>query len=364
MSKVSGVSPRKKSTPKWHRPLLVALFVVLNIAVIVATAVSEFGNSQTAAELSEVHINWWLLIPAVICFILATFFNVLKYVIMMQGAYGKGTAPRRKDIWRIAWRTVMLGKYYDNVTPAAVGGQPFQILYMRRNSGLTHGYTTSIPFVGMIAGQIGFLIIAIFCFLFGGVFDENPALLVTAWVGLLVYAFWPVMVAGISFFPKATAKLLQVGVKMLAKIKIVKHRAQTLEKVETEVAEYADAIKMIMKTRGLFLKTIVLATLFQFLISTIPYFVLEAFGGDMDFFKCLATTMAVTSAVYFVPTPGNSVAAEGTFFAVFSSLSTGYVFWAMLMWRFFSYYIYIIIGPLIYLKMRLEKKRRSNKNEV
>ena len=102
--------------------------------------------------------------------------------------------------------------------------------------------------------------------------------------------------------------------------------------------------------------------MFNFLTALIPFFVLTAFGGNVDFLPCLVTTVAVTSAVYFVPTPGNAGAAEGTFFIVFSALSSGYVFWAMLFWRFFSYYIYIIMGPVIYFVMHLEK--RSDKDEI
>ncbi|MBQ9180471.1 flippase-like domain-containing protein, partial [Candidatus Saccharibacteria bacterium] len=267
-----------------------------------------------------------------------------------------GAEPARREIWRTAWRVVMLGQYYDNVTPAAIGGQPFQIYYMRKHSGLPRGYTSSIPFVGMIAGQIAFIVLAVVCFFFSDVARENPALIVTAWLGLLFYAFWPVMVAGVSYFPGATAKFLNFFVKILARLKIVKDREKALARIEKEISEYADAIKMIMKTKGLFKKVLVLAFLFIFLTSIIPYFVLLAFGGDLDFWACLSTIMAVTSAVYFVPTPGNSVAAEGTFFVVFSSLSTGYIFWAMLVWRFFSYYIYIIIGALIYLKIKIENK--------
>jgi uncharacterized protein (TIRG00374 family) len=98
---------------------------------------------------------------------------------------------------------------------------------------------------------------------------------------------------------------------------------------------------------------------FHILISSIPFFVLTAFGGSVDFLPCFVTTVAVTSAVYFVPTPGNAGAAEGTFYVVFSALSRGYVFWAMLVWRFFSYYIYIIMGPIIYFKMHLERKKEE-----
>ena len=228
---------------------------------------------------------------------------------------------------------------------------------MRRNSGLPNGQSTSIPIFGMISGQIGFMIIAVLCFLFGSLSINNATLIATACFGLLFYAFWPVMVMVATFLPKATTELITVGVKLLAKIHIVKNKAETIKKTEFEVNEYAKSVKTILKTRGLFVKTVSLSIVFNFLIAMIPFFVLTAFGGDVDFLPCFVTTVAVTSAVYFVPTPGNAGAAEGTFFLVFSALSTGYIFWAMLVWRFFSYYIYIIMGLVIYYLIHREKKR-------
>lgn len=344
---------RKKKS--WKKIVGIILFVILNVVVIAATAINEFGNSNSAAELSEVHLKWWLLIPAVLCFVFATIANIYKYVLMIRRSFEAGKKPRDRQIWKTAWRVVMLGKYYDNITPAAIGGQPFQIYYMHKESGLSSGHATSIPIFGMIAGQIGFLILAIPCFIVGTATGFRPALMTLAWIGLLFYAFWPVMVAGVSFFPKQTTKFLQFITRALARVKIVKNREVALSKIESEVKEYAKSVKMILKARGLFINTILLSVLYQAATMAIPFFVLAAFGGDVGFFECLMTAVAMTSSVYFVPTPGNAGAAEGTFYVVFSALSTGYVFWAMILWRFFSYYIYIMVGPLIYLSKNLKK---------
>ena len=348
-----------KPKRSWKRILAFIIFIAINAGVIIVTATSEFGNSSDATKLSEVELNWWLLIPAVICFVVAIIVDIYRYVLMIKKMYNNKKKAKKEQgkIWKVARRTVLLGKYYDSVTPAAIGGQPFQIYYMRKNSGLGHGESVSIPLVGMISNQIGFLIIAIICFLFSGVAYSKPALMVTAWFGLLFFAFWPVMLAGISFFPKATTKLMKLFVKALAKIRIIKNREKVLSSIEKEVKEYSDSVKTILREKGLFIRVIALSVLFNSLIMSIPFFVLTAFGGDVGFFECFALSVAVTSAVYFIPTPGNAGAAEGTFFLVFSSLSTGYVFWAMLFWRFFSYYIYIILGPIIYFSMHLEKKR-------
>ncbi|MBR2725138.1 flippase-like domain-containing protein [Candidatus Saccharibacteria bacterium] len=347
----------KKLIPKkmMKKPLLIVVFVLINIIVIAATAFSEFGNSQNAAELSEVKINWWFLLPPIICFALAMVAEISKYVLIMRSMTKKDFNVKRAH--KVARRTYFLGRYYDSITPAAIGGQPFQIYYMRKNSQLPDGESTAIPVFTMIAGQIGFIIIAIICFLFGSASINNAVLIGTACFGLLFYAFWPVTVMIATFLPQATAELINIIVRFLAKIHIVKNQKKTTKKVEYEINEYAKCVRLILKTRGLFIKTVALSVTFHILVSMIPFFVLTAFGGNVDFLPCFVTTVAVTSAVYFIPTPGNAGAAEGTFYVVFSALSSGYIFWAMLVWRFFSYYIYIIMGLVTYGIMNLERRK-------
>lgn len=362
MAEKNKKSEGKTFSPKklFKRPLMIALFILLNIAVIALTAISEFGNSKNAAELSEIKINWWLLIPATLCFASALIIDIAKYKMMMYELTPNKSSFDSKKAHQVARRTVLLGKYYDNITPAAIGGQPFQIYYMRKNSGLPNGVSTAIPIFGMISGQIGFILIAVVCFLLGSLTINNAALIATACFGLIFYAFWPVVIMIATFLPKGMAELLGVAVKLLAKIHLVKNEKETIKKAEHEMSEYTRSIKVILKTRKLFAKTIVMSVAFYFLVSMIPFFVLAAFGGEVDFLPCFVTTVAITSAICFVPTPGNAGAAEGTFYVVFSALSEGYVFWAMLVWRFFSYYIYIIMGAITYYFMHIEKKKKLN----
>lgn len=350
--------PKKKKTKKI---ILTLIFVAFNAAVIIATAVNEFSGSQDAANLTDVSLNGWMLIPATICFILMINLEYAKYYLMILKSTPKGTFTH-KEAWKLAWRTVMIGRYYDRITPAAVGGQPAQILNMRRTGKVSNGLATAIPVFSMISGQATFLLIAIPCFLFTGIAFKNPVLVATGWIGLAFYAFWPMMVAGTVFSPKLTAKFINFIVRLLAKIKVIKNRDRAIKKVEEEVEEYTKYVKRIAKSPGVFGGVMIMSLISNILISFVPFFVLVAFGGDIDFGECFVLTVAVEAAVYFVPTPGNSGVAEGTFYVVFSRLSTGYVFWAMMLWRVFSYYIYILIGPMIYLMMHIEKKRSQETN--
>ena len=346
------MKPKSKKSPKKY--LLTIAFILLNIAVIAITGFNEFGNSENAAKFSEIEIKWWLLLPALGFFIVATIIEISKYVMLMRKTCNLEKKDLRKAR-RTARRTVLIGRYYDNITPAAIGGQPFQIYYMNK-SGLPKGFSTTIPIIGMISGQIGFLIIAIISFLFGSLSINNAALVATACFGLIFYAFWPITVIVATFLPKATAEIINLGVKLLAKIHIIKDRDAAIKKAENGVNEYARCVKAILKTRGLFLKAILMGVVYHILISSIPFFVITAFGGNVDFLPCFVTTVAVTSAVYFIPTPGNAGAAEGTFYLVFSALASGYIFWAMLTWRFFSYYVYILMGAVTYFFIHLENR--------
>ena len=339
----------EKPKPKWKKRLLTLIFIAINVGIIAWTAIAEFSKKGDAAEWETIELKWWLLIPAVVAFLIATVVDVYRYVVMLRETCGI-------DDWKLARRTVMLGRYYDNLTPAAVGGQPFQILHMKKNK-VPGGYSVIIPIVGMISLQISFLIVAVLTFIFGGWTVENPAVVIAGWIGLIFYAIFPLAVFMGTFFPKATTSIIIWGVKVLHKIKIVKDEDAAVKKTEDAIAEYVRCVKKMLKNKKLFLKVILLGVVYHIMFGVLPYFILLAFGGKIGFFSCYVITQAITSAVYLIPTPGSSGAAEGSFYLVFSSLTSGYIFWAMLTWRLFTYYSYILIGLITYGRMYLEKKR-------
>ena len=348
----------KRTKKRLRKLILTIIFIGINVAVIIATAVNEFSGGSDATDLMEVKLDGWMLIPATLCFVGMIVLEYAKYVLMILKSSKPGAFAYR-EVWKLAWRIVMIGRYYDKVTPAAIGGQPAQILQMRKTGKISAGMATAIPVFSMIAGQITFILIAIPCFIFSGVAGSHPALIATAWFGLLFYAFWPVMVLATSISPKFTAWVINLVVRVLARFKIVKNRNEAIAKVEEEVMGYTKNVKMIAKSPVAFGGVLLMSLISNILLSFIPYFVLSAFGGGIGFWESFFLTVGVEAAVYFIPTPGNSGAAEGTFYVVFSRLSSGYVFWAMMLWRFFSYYIYIIVGPCIYLAMHFEKKRKE-----
>lgn len=333
--------------PNWKKRIVVIAFIIFNAIVILWTALSELSKKEDAAKLSSIEINGWLLIPALLLFVIGISAEISKYFLMMKKCC---------DIsdWKTARRAVLLGRYYDNLTPGAIGGQPFQIMYMNKQ-GIKKGYNTIIPIVSLITTQLGFLIVAIFSFLFFSGRLE-PTILGLGILGLIFYAIFPAIVFLATFFPNILSNIINFFITILYKLRIVKNKKETLEKALKTVESYANCVKDILKRPKLALSVLALSVLFQVCITILPFFIITAFGGSIDFFTCFATILAVTSAVYIFPTPGNTGAAEISFASVFSSLTAGYIFWAMLFWRFFTFYVYILLGIIIYAIIAYEKK--------
>ena len=92
------------------------LFVLINIAVIAATAVNEFsGNTGGSIELRFTKRAFFFLGCTALCLAVVFLAESLKYLLMMRSL-------KEKPSFRIAFETAALGKYYDCITPSGAGG--------------------------------------------------------------------------------------------------------------------------------------------------------------------------------------------------------------------------------------------------
>ncbi len=342
--------PSENRKKKRYKQLLIILFIIANIAIIFWTASQEF-SSERKVHFSEVDIRWWLIIPAILSFVAALSAEIYKYKMLIKEFTGKING-------KLARQTVLLGRYYDNITPAAIGGQPFQIRHMLKN-GVPSEYAAMVPIIGFVSTQLAFVALGILTLMFGAHIVISPVTYAASFFGLILYGFTSVMIVFFALTPKTAKKITGSILKFLHKIHIVKNIDKTEEKVFGEIEKYSQCIKKVIKDRRLFAKTMGLSFVYQLGMVSIPFFVISAFGGGIGYLAATMTTITIMAAIAFVPTPGNAGAAEGSFYLVFSTLSSGYTFWAMLTWRFFNYYTFIALGGLTYVELGLDKKKQK-----
>ncbi len=328
---------KKKNT----KALGIVLLILLNVVVIAATALSEFSDSKNAEDVTKIKIRAIYLLPALLAALAAIAVETLKYARLMKKTCGYFRIG-------VCLKTVLFGRYYDNITPSGIGGQPYQIYYMNKN-GVPSAAAAAVPLSGFMSMQFGFVLLALGCFFFGGHTMQSDFTRIVGYFGLFMYAFFPTFIILFTIFPKFSSRLLSGGVSLLHRLHIVKDKEKTVEKTRQLVDEYVECNKTILKAPGTACEILVYGILYQALVMAIPYFVIRAFGGDLDFFQCFCTTVSIYATVTFIPTPGNMGAAEGTFYAVFSSVSEGLIFWAMLIWRFLTCYGFMLVGIILYI---------------
>ena len=351
-----ALAPEKpKAKNKVLKRIGIILFVLLNAAVIFFTARSEFTKDNPPPMQPFTFVNILFLLGGISMLAIVLGCETFKYILMMRHLGEKVSV-------RVAFETAALGKYYDCITPSGAGGQPFQIWHLHSHD-YSSGASSAMPLAGFCTMQFGFAFLAFMVFILGGSAIDLPGLKITAYIGAFTYLIVPAMIVISGIAPKISMRIVAFFVKIGAALRIVKNPNHTTMNALKSLHNYSINLKKITKNKALFIKLMLLSILFQTAISSIPFFVIHTFGGDIGFFQALALTVFIQSVVCLVPTPGNAGAAEGSFYLVFSQLETAGTFWAMLVWRLLCYYSFIILGVLIYGFNALEKLRQKRKKE-
>jgi hypothetical protein len=280
--------------------------------------------------------NWIYLVIVLILPFFALLFEGIKYYLMIYHVIGE----RR---FFLSLRTAILGKYYDNITPLGSGGQPFQVYYLYKN-GIPSGIAGSLPVSAFSMMQIAFSFIAIIVFVFFGSYVDSSGLKIAAYIGNVFAIFIPLVVVLFALLPKVTGKIVYNILLFLHKLKMVKNPYGTMQSTLRFLQNFKESLTILVSSRRLVLQTFVLSVLYQSALFSIPYFVVRATGVEANFIELYALCVFIYCAVAFIPTPGNSGGAEVSFALIFTILSGGFLFWGMLLWRFSSYFLVILIG--------------------
>ena len=339
---------------KRTRVLGLAAFILLNGVVLFFTARADFAKSAPAMDSGLFTLRALpYLAGALICLAVVLGTESAKYMLMMRRL-------GEKISLRNAFETAALGKYYDCITPSGAGGQPFQIWYLL-SKGYSGGAASSMPLAGFTTMQYAFVLLALLTFVFYNNATDAVGIKIAAYVGTLAYALVPTMIVISAVSPAAAAKIVNFFVRLGGRLRLVKSPEETAARVENALQSYSASLKLMMRTRFLLLELTALSLLFHVALCSLPYFVIHMFGEHLDFFRSLCMCVFVYASVTIVPTPGNAGAAEGSFYLLFDQLDTSGLFWAMLVWRFFCYYAFILVGLGVYAVSAVERFLRRHR---
>ena len=341
------------------------IFIVANVLAIAITIIMEYSRTGTIPPLGNILAMWGAnfhyIVFAFLAIIVYYVFDSLKFLFMIR---------RTTKKWRpiLSVKVSILGKYYDNITPLASGGQPFQIYYLNKE-GVPGGPAGAMPVVNFFFSQLAFFLIGIILFLTNtqALLASGAGTLVTASIGALIAFAMPLTIIVFSIFPKFAWKITKWVLKLLHRMRIIKDLPKTKRKVRTVIFDYARSLGLLNKSKLMILLNFILSSGMQIAFCSIPFFVLRACGHTTtSWIDILTMCFAVYAAVSYIPTPGNSGAAEISFGLIFAVLSSEFLFWGTLLWRGLSYYITLLFGIAILLinSARAKKKRLAVPQEL
>ncbi|MCR4780582.1 MAG: flippase-like domain-containing protein [Ruminiclostridium sp.] len=249
----------------------------------------------------------------------------------------------------------MIGQYFNCITPFASGGQPMQAYtYVKRGLTLSSALTALLSrFIvyqfTLTLYSVVFLIFKLPMFTEG---DLKPlTFLVIA--GFIVNTFVIILLFMLAFFRTATTKLAHGVIILLGKLHILKQPDDTREYLDKELSQYYENF-MFIKSRPVMVLKMFLATVVQLLVYfSITYVIYIGFGmRETDFFTIIACQAFVLMISGFVPLPGAMGAAEGSYAAFFKPIFGDYYTGvSTFIWRFLTFYLPILIGIIINLRM-------------
>lgn len=362
MERVLGIKKQDDSIDKRQKTfktITTILFLVFVVGVLAFTAYKDFFGNDSPPNWQvisgKIASSWYFLIFALLALFFGFFFKGLKNVIMCKSMTGKAH-------FLTCIETGIIGTYYNNVTPLAVGGQPFEIYHLSKH-GVHGGVASSIPIASFFLNQLAFVILGVISLI---IFNTNalgapsilmnafpPAYNVLAIVGLFCCIFVPFLVVLFSMLPRVGARMVHFVIKLGTKLHIIRNPKETAQKTIKTVVHNSHCLKKLATSPLVFCLTFLLSFLENFSNASIAFFTLKAFGLiDMGSFinEWLIVVMMcfiLFASVTFIPTPGNSGAADLSFFLLFEAvLVSGLAFPAMVVWRLLSFYSTIIIGFL------------------
>ena len=365
----SNIDKRQKIFKK----ITTLVFIVFMGGVLAYTAYTDFfvkKDFPSIEQLKSIFGSGWLFfILAMLAFVLSFFFKGLKNVLMCKSMTGKAH-------FVTCMETGIIGTYYNNVTPLAVGGQPFEIYHLSKH-GVHGGVASSIPIASFFLNQLSFVLLGIASLVIfsGNLFNApdslygifSPAFFTLTIFGLGCCIFVPSLVVMFSMLPRIGAKLVYLVIRIGRKLRIVKHPQETLQKTIKTVVHNSHCLKKIASKPLLFLSLMVLSFLENISSVSIAFFVLKGFGLTLglpfvtEWIIICSICFMLFASITFIPTPGNSGAADLSFFLLFETvLLAGLAFPAMLVWRLFSFYSTLIVG---FTFATLKKKKDAKKVE-
>ena len=348
MQRYKDMLIRKKSTIKMIRNLI---FFILLIIFTFWFIFKDQDINELIKTIQSVNIGYVLI---------GAFFMFMTYIMEAYNvrsvlvALGERKIPILKAL-KFTW----IGFFFSAITPAATGGQPVEVYYMNKER-IKVSNGTMAMLLQLCGFQISTILISIICAILN--FDMLKDGMI--WFYLLGLSLNTIaltfMLIGV-FSKKITRKLINILIRIIKFFK-VRNVEKKIDKIEESLEQYNDSAIFIKKHKGEFIKAILRVTVQIIFFHSIPYFIYRAFGlNTYSYLKLFSIQSVLFITVSSLPLPGAIGVSETLFLKIYGQVFGKLLLnGAMLIFRFVSFYLYIIIASIVVVINGIRMRNVSN----
>ena len=244
----------------------------------------------------------------------------------------------------------LLGLYYSYITPSSTGGQPMQLVYLFRDRKIPVGISTAVLIIKFMCFQCAFVLVSLVSFLgmYHSLTVQNPGIIPFAILGLAVNGA-SILLFSALFYKPVLHTLCRFAKWLGGKFRFLRKRKglmDSIDRFEADFGSYTDDFAGKQKS----LIAGVLLSIPQFIVQmSVIYFIFRAFGyHNVSYLEILAVQSLLQESLSFMPMPGASGAQEIGFSSFFRNYFVNDdLYAAVMVWRFFTYYLVVIAGALM-----------------
>lgn len=260
-------------------------------------------------------------------------------------------------------RLNIIVKFFNGITPFSSGGQPVEVYELSKETKST-SKSLLVVVENFVILQISMSIITFIAILLINVLNINITgfewLLLM--IGVVITIGSLVLVIITCLKPKYIIYLVKMTVNFLYRIGIIKDKDKYINSCYEKCDEYKKSFKDLFKNIRFLIECIIINIVYMIIYFLIPYFAFKAINVNIDI--NIITLIVLSTFTYigstFVPLPGASFGCEYMFISLFSLyIVDSYISPALIIWRFITYYLPMIIGGVIYNIGSISKDKKS-----
>lgn len=253
------------------------------------------------------------------------------------------------------------GLYYANITPGASGGQPMQV-YLMRKRGISGGVATSALTARYFFNQMTVVLVAVTFWMLnrGFVAEQLGQAKLFIILGCLVnFATVPIVVLVMLNRP-LVERIGRWCIGFLTRRRLCRHPETWQSRMMETLNHFHGSLFDLLRHPGhLVLQPLISLIEMAFLIL-VPLMVYKALGlSGTPWYHLMTVSYLLFVSASYTPLPGASGAQEGGFLVYFAGLfPSGMLSVALLVWRFTTYYLCLILGAADQVYSSLRAKRQ------